>query len=333
MLSQSYQEFYQRAQRFIPEERLITDEFRTLAYGTDASFYRLVPKILVQVKDEAEMISLMRLASELALPICFRASGTSLSGQAITDSIMLALTPDWKALTVLDDGERIKMQCGVLGSEANRALSPYKKMLALLPASVDAATVGGMAINNAAGMNSLDTYTMMDSARIILLDGTELDTADEDSRQAFRQTQGPLLAKLEQLAHQIHSKPELCERITRKYQIKNTTGYGLRSFVDYDDPIDMLAHLLIGSEGTLGFISEVTHRTIAIQPFKASAFIVFNDIRNAGIAVTRFKLDKAPVSAAEMIDYFALKAVEHMDGVPSYLADIPEGANGFIKYR
>lgn len=330
MLNESYQQFYQRAQEFIPNERLITDSFRTLAYGTDASFYRLVPKILVQVKDEGEMILLMRLASELNLPICFRGSGTSLSGQAITDSIMLALTSDWKALTVLDAGERIQMQCGVLGSEANRALAPHQKMLALMPASVDAATVGGMAINNAAGMNSLDTYTMMDSARFVLLDGTVLDTADDVSRRAFRQTQGPLLAKLEQLTQRLRGNSELSRRVARKYQIKNTTGYGLRSFLDYDDPIDILAHLMVGSEGTLGFISEVTHRTIKIEPCKASAFIVFNDIRNAGLAVTRFKLDKVPVSAAEMIDYFALKAVENMDGVPDYLADIPNGATALL---
>ncbi|MCV6611710.1 MAG: FAD-binding oxidoreductase [Amphritea sp.] len=330
MLSAPYQQFYQQAQAFIPEERLITDRFRTLAYGTDASFYRLVPQILVQVQNEEEMITLMRLASELELPICFRGSGTSLSGQSITDSIMLALTSDWKSLTVLDEGERIRMQCGVLGSEANKALAPHQRMLALMPASIDAATVGGMAINNAAGMNSLDTYTMMESMRLVLLDGTVLDTADPVSRKAFSQSQAPLLAGLEQLAEQLHNNPALSERVARKYQIKNTTGYGLRSLLEYDDPIDMLAHLLIGSEGTLGFISEITHRSIAIEPCKASAFLVFNDIRNAGVAVTRFKLDEAPVSAAEMIDYYALKAVQHMDGVPAYLADIPAGATALL---
>ena len=330
MLTPSYAEFYEAAQEIVPAERLITDRFRTLAYGTDASFYRLVPKILIKVQNEAEMTALMQLANRLALPICFRGSGTSLSGQAITDSIMLALTPDWKSLSVLDDGMRIQMQCGVLGNEANNALSSYNRMLALMPASIDAATVGGMAINNAAGMNSLDTYTMMDSVRLILLDGTSVDTGCPDSRAAFRQEKAELLAELDSLARNLRNKPELSARIARKYQIKNTTGYGLRSLLEYDDPIDMLAHLMIGSEGTLGFIAEITHRSIPIHPYKASAFLVFDDIRNAGIAVTRFKLDKAPVSAAEMIDYFALKAVQHMDGVPGYLADIPAGATALL---
>lgn len=330
MLNSAYQIFYDQAQKFMPAERLITDRFRTLAYGTDASFYRLVPKILVRVKDEGEMILLMKLASELCLPICFRGSGTSLSGQSITDSIMLALTPDWQDISVLDGGARIRMQCGVLGSQANKALAPYRRMLALMPASIDAATVGGMAINNAAGMNSLDTYTMMESMRLILLDGTILDTGDPVSRESFRQSQDSLLAEISELSLQIHQNPGLSERIHRKYQIKNTTGYGLRSLLDHDDPIDMLAHLMIGSEGTLGFISEITHRTIAIHPCKASAFLIFNDIRNAGIAVTRFKKDKAPVSAAEMIDYFALKAVQNMAGVPTYLSDISIGATALL---
>ena len=219
---------------------------------------------------------------------------------------------------------------GVLGSMANQALSTFDSMLALMPASIDAATAGGMAINNAAGMNSLDTYTMMESMRLILLDGTILDTGDETSRTAFRQSHAQLLASLKRIAVDLKNKPELKQRIARKYQIKNTTGYNLRSFIDYDDPIDILAHLMIGSEGTLGFISEITHNTIPILPHKASAFIVFNDIRHAGLAVTRFKLDKAPVSAAEMIDYYALKAVQHMDGVPQYLADIPKGATALL---
>ena len=330
MLNATYQQFYQRALEVVPNERLITDRFRTLAYGTDASFYRLVPKILVQVKNEQEMIALMQLASELELPICFRGSGTSLSGQSITDSIMLALTSDWKGLSVLDNGHRIRMQCGVLGSEANRALAPHQRMLALMPASIDAATVGGMAINNAAGMNSLDTYTMMDSMRLVLLDGTVLDTADPFSRTTFRQKQKELLDELEGLARKLRNNPALAERVARKYQIKNTTGYGLRSLLEFDDPIDMLMHLMIGSEGTLGFISEITHHSIAIQPYKASAFLVFQDIRNAGVAVTRFKLNKTPVSAAEMIDFYALKAVQHMDGVPDYLADIPAGATALL---
>ncbi|WP_415899104.1 FAD-binding and (Fe-S)-binding domain-containing protein [Neptuniibacter sp. QD48_11] len=325
-----YQEFIAEAAKFIPEKRIITDYLRTLAYGTDASFYRLLPKVIVQVAEESEVIRLMALATKLNLPITFRASGTSLSGQSITNSIMLSLTPDWKDYEILESGKKIRMQCGVLGGDANRYLAPLERQLAPMPASIDAATVGGIAINNAAGMNSMDTYGVMDSARFVLLDGTVLDTGSEESREAFRVSHAGMIADVEALSKKLRSNTALSKRILRKYEVKNTTGYGLRSLIEWDDPIDMIARLMIGSEGTLGFISEITHNTIRKYPLKASAFLVFPDIRTASIAVTRFKLNKTPVSAAEMIDYFALKAVQHMDGVPSYIQGVPEGATAIL---
>ncbi|NIB45191.1 FAD-binding oxidoreductase [Pseudomaricurvus alkylphenolicus] len=326
----TYQEFITRAAEVVPQQRIITDYLRTLAYGTDASFYRLQPKVIIQIANEDEVIHLMALASELNLPITFRASGTSLSGQAITDSILLSLTPDWKEYDILEEGKKIRMQCGVLGGDANRYLAPLQRQLAPMPASIDAATIGGIAINNAAGMNSLDTYGVMASARFIFLDGTVLDTGCEKSRSAFRKSHSIMIAEVENLAKHLRSNEVLSKRILRKYEVKNTTGYGLRSLLEWNDPIDMIARLMIGSEGTLGFISEVTHNTIRKYPLKASAFLVFPDIRTASIAVTRFKLHKAPVSAAEMIDYFALIAVQHMDGVPDFIAKIPEGATAIL---
>ncbi|USD68037.1 FAD-binding and (Fe-S)-binding domain-containing protein [Vibrio sp. SCSIO 43136] len=326
----SYQLFVAKAMEFIPRDRIIEDYLRTLAYGTDASFYRLVPKVIVQVANEQEVIKLMALATQLNLPITFRGSGTSLSGQTITDSILLSITADWKDFEILEDGAKIRMQCGVLGGDANRYLAPYEYQLAPMPASIDAASVGGIAINNAAGMNSMDTYQVMDSARIVFLDGTVLDTGSQSSRSAFRLSHAKMIADILELSQELKKDTALKDRVARKYQIKNTTGYGLRSLIDWEDPIDMIAHLLIGSEGTLGFISEITHNTIRKMPLKASAFLVFPDIQTASRAVTRFKSNNTPVSAAEMIDYFAMKAVQHMDGVPDFVATVPEGATAIL---
>jgi len=325
-----YQDFISKAADFIPQERIISDYLRTLAYGTDASFYRLVPQVIIQVAGENEVIRLMALATEMNLPVTFRASGTSLSGQTITDSILLSLTPDWKDYEILEGGTKIRMQCGVLGGDANRYLDPFDYQLAPMPASIDAASIGGIASNNAAGMNSMDTYGAMESVRIVFLDGTVLDTGSEASRAEFRQSHAGMIADVEALAQKMKGNRALSERVSRKYEIKNTTGYGLRSLLDWDDPIDIISHLMIGSEGTLGFISEITHNTIRKYPLKASAFLVFPDIRTASTAVTRFKLNNTPVSAAEMIDYYAMKAVEHMDGVPDYIAGVPEGATAIL---
>ncbi len=224
--STKYEEFKTRAAEFIPQDRIITDYLRTLAYGTDASFYRLLPKVIVQVANENKVIRLMALATELSLAITFRASGTSLSGQTITDSILLRLTPDWKDYEILEDGKKIRMQCGVLGSDANKYLAPLQYQLAPMPASIDAATVGGIAINNAAGMNSMDTYGVMESARFVFLNGTVLDTGSEESRNAFRESHATMIAEVSTLSQQLRSNTALSERILRKYEVKNTTGYG-----------------------------------------------------------------------------------------------------------
>ncbi|MFN2355949.1 MAG: FAD-binding oxidoreductase, partial [Desulfopila sp.] len=95
---------------------------KTLAYGTDASFYRLVPKIVIQSDSEAEIREILAAAGEHTLPVTFRAAGTSLSGQAITDSILLIAGHGWQGHEILDDGRRIRLQPGILGKYANAYL-------------------------------------------------------------------------------------------------------------------------------------------------------------------------------------------------------------------
>lgn len=87
-----YKAFMEEVGAFIPKQRQFTDAVRTFAYGTDASFYRLNPKLVVKVHDEAEMRRILPIAERLQVPVTFRAAGTSLSGQAITDSVLLKIS-------------------------------------------------------------------------------------------------------------------------------------------------------------------------------------------------------------------------------------------------
>lgn len=326
-LSGSHLTFYQQLLNVVPESQLITDPFKTLVYSTDASFYRLQPKFIVVVEDEAQIQSVLRIAYDLNVPVCFRAAGTSLSGQAITDSVLIKLSDNWQHLEVLDNGQYIKMQCGVLGSQANVALAKYSSILGPMPASIDAASVGGMAINNAAGMNSLDTYGQMTDAKFIFANGNELDTklvkSNEQSRLDFLQQNKALVNGITELVSYVKSNQSLVNTIKQKYRIKNTTGYSLRALVEFDDIVDVISHLMIGSEGTLGFISHITHKTVAISPFKSVSLIVFNSLTDAGIAVQRLKAiqtkQQALIGAAELIDYLALKAICNEPGMPQSL--------------
>ena len=118
-----YETLRREAAAFIPGARLITDPLRLLTWGSDASFYRLIPRIAVVVQDEGEVVRLLEACTRNATPVTFRAAGTSLSGQAITDSVMMLLGDHWRDCSVAADAETITLRPGVIGADANRRLA------------------------------------------------------------------------------------------------------------------------------------------------------------------------------------------------------------------
>ena len=310
-MKEPYLSFLHEALRFIPQERIYTDELRCLAWGTDAGFYRLVPQIVVRSDSEYEVSELLRLADRLKLPVTFRAAGTSLSGQSISDSILIVAGKHWEQYSISPDGNQITLQPGIVGQRVNELLAPYGRKFAPDPASVKSAMVGGIVTNNASGMNCgthANSDRVMLSARIILADGTVLDTGDPISRAGFEVTHRDFIRGICHLRDRIHANPKLLERIRYKYAIKNVTGLNLLPFVCFDDPFDIIAHLMVGSEGTLAFLSQVTMRTEYDYPYKASAMVYFTDIREACRAVVAMKKltdskEEWIVKGAELLDY------------------------------
>ena len=330
-MKQGYQDFLDALRAFIPDERLISDPLRTLAYGTDASFYRLTPEIVVRASSEDEIIKIVKLADLSNIPVTFRAAGTSLSGQAITDSVLIQLGDGWDNYEISDDGRTIKLQPGVIGGNANKYLAPLHKKIGPDPASINTAKIGGIAANNASGMccgTAQNSYRTLNSMRIVLADGAVLDTGDKASISLFRNSHKVLLDSLDSLARQTRLNDQLRERIEHKYRLKNTTGYALNSLVDYEDPIDILQHLMIGSEGTLGFISNITYNTVDEHQNKASALIFFNTVRTTCEAVAILK--KTPVSAVELMDRAGLHSVENKEGMPAFIKELPEDAAALL---
>ena len=151
-LPEAYRVFHERISLFIPPSRIFCDPFRTLAFGTDASFYRLVPKIVVKVNTREEVAHLLRTADPLHIPVTFRAAGTSLSGQAVTDSVLVVLAGGWRNVTIHENGEKISLEPGIIGAEANARLAPYRRKIGPDPASINHCMIGGIAANNASGM-------------------------------------------------------------------------------------------------------------------------------------------------------------------------------------
>ena len=328
MVSEKYVQFIQNLSPIIPKDRLITDPLRTLAYGTDASFYRLIPQVVVQVHNEKEVIAVLENAKSLQLPVTFRAAGTSLSGQAISDSILVVASHQWRQCDILDDkGLKARYQPGVVGSRANIVLKPYGRKIGPDPASITSALVGGIAANNASGMccgNAQNTYKTIADIRIVFYDGTVLDTADAASRAAFMQKHPQIIEEIIELRDSINSDNVLKERIQRKFKIKNTTGYSINALVDYEDPIDIIKHLIVGSEGTLAFISNITYNTVVDEPFKSCGLLIFNTIEEACRAVPY--LSQSAAAAVELLDRECIHSVEQHPLAPAYFKTLPASA-------
>jgi D-lactate dehydrogenase len=315
----------------VPASRIATDRLRTLSYGTDASFYRLVPEIVVTVESEAEIVAILDACARAGAPVTFRAAGTSLSGQAITDSVLIVLGDGWQDSTISDDGSLIALQPGVIGAEANRRLAPFVRKIGPDPASIGAAMIGGIAANNSSGMccgTEQNSYKTLESLRVVLADGTILDTGSAESRAAFAAACPTLLAELASLAREVRGDAKLAERIRRKFAIKNTTGYSLNALLDFEDPFDILQHLLIGSEGTLGFISEITYRTVPDHRHRSCALLFFDTLVAACKAVTRLK--REPVAAVELIDRAGLASVTGKPGMPDFLGGLSRGTTALL---
>jgi len=330
-----YDGLHRALSAFIPAARLVTDPLRLLAWGTDASFYRLVPRIIVVVETEAEVVALLALAARHGTPVTFRAAGTSLAGQAVTDSVLVLLGDGWRGCRIEDDGRTIVLQPGVIGGVANRRLAPLGRKIGPDPASIDAAMIGGIAANNASGMccgTAQNSYRTLAGIRLVLADGSVLDTRDPASRASFVERRGDLVHALGALAHGTRANEALAARIRHKFRMKNTTGYSLNALVDFEDPLDILAHLMIGSEGTLGFISEIAYRTVPDYADKASALILFDDLETACRAVSALK--PAPVNAVELADRAALRSVETKPGLPETIRALPpDGAALLVETR
>ena len=288
-----------------------SSQIRRHAYARDASHYLLIPQSVVSPESASDVSALLNSHFASKKPLTFRSGGTSLSGQSLSDSVLMDSRKNFSKIDIKDGGKTITVQPGISVREINNRLKPYGYKFGPDPASEIAATVGGVIANNSSGMvcgTAENAYKTILSAQIIFSDGSMLDTASPDAESQFKALQPELFDVIVAQKKRIESSPAMKAEIERQYRGKNTMGYSLNAFVDYSTPIDILLHLMVGSEGTLAYIAEATFKTIPIKPFAATNLLVFNSLAAANASLTA--LVESGAAAIELLDKTSLQVAQ-----------------------
>ncbi|MEV7957751.1 FAD-binding and (Fe-S)-binding domain-containing protein [Streptomyces sp. NPDC088141] len=304
-------------------------------YASDASPYRFVPQAVVVPEDIDDISAILSYAHGKGRDVVFRAAGTSLNGQAQGEDILVDVRHHWAGIEVLDDGARARIRPGTTVLRANAALARHGRLLGPDPASAIACTIGGVVANNASGMTAGTTrnsYRTVSSLTFVLPSGTVVDTADPAADEDLARAEPQLCEELLALKAEIEGDAGLTARIRAKYEIKNTNGYRLDAFLDGSTPVQILRGLMVGSEGTFGFISEVVFDTLPLDRRVSTALLFFPSLTAAAAAVPRF--NEAGAIAVELMDGNTLRASVSVQGVPADWAELPkETAALLVEFR
>ncbi|MFE6836752.1 FAD-binding and (Fe-S)-binding domain-containing protein [Streptomyces sp. NPDC057705] len=300
-------------------------------YASDASPYRFVPQVVVIAEDIDDVSAVLSYAHGRRREVVFRAAGTSLNGQAQGEDILVDVRRHWAGIEVLEEGRRARIRPGTTVMRANAALARHGRILGPDPASALACTLGGVVANNASGMTAGTTrnsYRTLSSLTFVLPGGTVVDTADPLADEELARAEPALCQGLMEIKKEIEADPALVARIRAKYEIKNTTGYRLDAYLDGNTPVEILRGLMVGSEGTLGFISEVVFDTLPLDREVCSALLFFPSLPAAAAAVPAF--NEAGAIAVELMDGNTLRASVSVVGVPADWADLPRETTALL---
>ncbi|MCJ0874622.1 FAD-binding and (Fe-S)-binding domain-containing protein [Streptomyces sp. AP-93] len=300
-------------------------------YASDASPYRFIPQVVVIAEDIDDVSAVLSYAHGKQREVVFRAAGTSLNGQAQGEDILVDVRRHWAGVEVLEDGLRARIRPGTTVVRANAALARHRRVLGPDPASAIACTLGGVVANNASGMTAGTTrnsYRTLSSLTFVLPSGTVVDTADPLADEELERAEPALCHGLMEIKKEIEADPELVARIRAKYEIKNTTGYRLDAYLDGATPVEILRGLMVGSEGTLGFIAEVVFDTLPLDRELTSALLFFPSLPAAAAAVPLF--NEAGALAVELMDGNTLRASVSVAGVPADWARLPKDTTALL---
>lgn len=294
-----------------------------LAAAHDASHYRLAPQLAVRAADAEQVSRVFAVGRARGTSVTFRSGGTSLSGQAVTHGILVDTRSAFRRIEILDEGTRVRAQPGATVRSVNARLSRHGRKLGPDPASEIACTIGGVVANNSSGMSCgihANAYQTLESAVLVLPSGTTIDTAEDDADELLREHEPRIHRGLQLLRDRVRENPQSVATLRRLHSIKNTMGYGLNSFLDHTQPVRILEHLVIGSEGTLAFVASATFRTLPDFTHRATGLLMFRSLTEATEALPA--LIEAGFATIELMDAASLRVAQHDPDAPTELREL-----------
>ncbi len=318
-------------------DRVLTRVIDLVRYASDASAYRLLPQAVVVARDADDVGKVFAYARESGVGVTLRSGGTSLNGQAQSDGILVDVRRWFAGIRIEDDdGERVRVRPGTVLGHVNRALRRHSRRVGPDPASTNFATVGGVIANNAGGMRCgvvHDSYQTVRGVKFVLPSGTVIDTGAPDAEERFAALEPELAEGLATIRDEIRADAELAERIKRKFEIKNTTGYRLCAFLDGDTPLEIFRRLLVGSEGTLAFIAEAVMETVPFGHRTATALLFFEDLDAAADVVPALVAEGATATELMVATTLIAAAYNFPGALESWKELPPEAAAILVEFR
>ena len=310
---------------FLEKNQILDSDLWREIYARDASYFDLKPECIVRPKTIEQVQQVLAVARQAGLGVTFRTAGTSLSGQSVNTGIICELRCDWKRAEVRNGGKKIWFEPGLTANQVNNLLRPHRHKIGPDPASSRAAMMGGILSNNSSGMEAgvaHNSYHTLSSIEFMLANGHRYNSGVRTDRERFERDEKALCEGLMRIRSEIMANDEVRNKIITKYKIKNVTGYAMNSFVDFDNPMDIFAHVLIGSEGTLAYIISGELNTVPLYSHYSSALLYFENVTKA--AAQASTLGASGALAVEMMDYASLRTSQ---GLPN---DLPHGTTALL---
>lgn len=297
------------------EGELRWDYSSRLQYATDASAYREIPHAVAIPKSKADLAKLVAFAKQYSIPLIPRTAGTSLAGQVVGNGIIVDISRYWGKIIELNETEHwVKVEPGVILDELNLYLKPYGLFFGPETSTANRCMMAGMVGNNSCGSHSIIYGSTRDhtlSVKIMLDDGIEYEfeevTKQEfDSKLLLTNREGDVYRQIHSILSNPNNQKEIISQFPEPGIKRRNTGYALDLLLDNDifsgngKPFNF-SKLIAGSEGTLGFITEIKLNLVSLPPAEKALICVHLAEREQAFKANLIALRYKP-GAVEMMD-------------------------------